>query len=140
MNEYIKIEYKGDYIHAKQHGPDSYDASLELWQRIVAACEEHRCFNVLGETFTTVALSTMAAYDHIKIFKAAGVTREHRVAWVHHVVETAAAMQFAETVLANRGLVNGGLFPTVKEAKEWLLGNTTDNTRSSRPSADASGG
>jgi len=127
MNKHITIEYKGGYIHARQSGPDSYEASLELWQRIVAACEEHHCFNVLGETFTTIQLSTMEAFDHIEIFKLAGVTLKHRIAWVHHSDDPNRTMEFTETVLKNRGLVHGGLFPTVDKAMEWLLGDSMDN-------------
>lgn len=129
MNKNITIEYEGDYVHARQSGPDNYDASLELWKRIVDACEKHHCFNILGETFTTEPLSTMDAFDHIKIFELAGVTLKHRIAWVHHVAETAEPIEFAETVLHNRGLVNGHLFPTVEKAVEWLLGMPMDNQR-----------
>ena len=127
MNENIKIEHMGDYVHARQYGPDSYDASLELWQHIVVACEEHNCFNILGESFTTKALTTLEAFDHIKIFKLAGITLKHRIAWVNHSKETVDSSRFAETALRNRGLINGHLFPTLAEAKHWLLGDSMDN-------------
>jgi len=126
MTDNIVIEYVRPFIHARQYGPDSYEASLELWNRIVSACEKHSCFNILGESFTTVELSTIAAYDHVKIFRSAGVTWKHRIAWVHHVEETADAMRLVETVLVNRGLANGRLFPTVEEAKQWLLGDAME--------------
>ena len=121
MNENIKIEHMGDYVHAQQYGPDSYDASLELWQHIAATCKEHNCYNILGESFTTQALTPMEAYDHIKIFELAGITFKHRIAWVNHSKETVDSTKFAETVLKNRGLINGQVFPTVEEAKQWLL-------------------
>ncbi len=124
MTSKISVEYKDNYIHAQQFGEDSYDASLELWQRIVAACEKHQCFNILGESFTTVGLSTMDAFSHIDIFTIVPVTRKHRVAWVHHIKETEETVKFAETALSNRGLLNGGLFKTVEEAKAWLFGES----------------
>ena len=127
MNENIIVEFKGDYVHARQYGPDSYDASLELWRRIMTMCEQNNCFNILGENFVTKPLTTMEAYDHITIFKDVGVTFQHRIAWVHHIEETAEPVRFMETVLLNRGLVNGQLFPTVDEAKKWLLGDRSDN-------------
>jgi len=127
MNEHITIQYKGNYIHARQSGPDSYDASLELWKRIVAACEEHHCFNVLGETFTTRQLSTREAFDHIIIFELAGVTLKYRIAWVHHSDDPDRTMEFTETVLRNRGVLNGALFPTVEKALDWLLEDSMDN-------------
>ena len=87
----------------------------------MAECEKHDYFNILGESHTEEPLSTMDAYNHIEIFKLAGVTKQHRIAWVHHVKETDKTMKFIENVLKNRGLVNGGLFPTIEEAKRWLL-------------------
>lgn len=93
----------------------------------MAACEENNCFNILGEGFITEPLTTMEAYNHIQIFRDVGLTRKHRIAWVHHIEETAEPARFAETVLNNRGLVNGRLFPTVEEAIEWLLGDGMDN-------------
>jgi len=122
MPDKIIIEHKDDYIHVRQYGRDNYDISLDLWHRIVAACEQHNCFNILGESYTTNELSTIEAYDHIKIFRLAGVTIRHRIAWVHHVSETDKPVKFIENVLKNRGLVNGSFFASVKEAKRWLQG------------------
>ena len=127
MNENIKIEHMGDYVHARQYGPDSYDASLGLWQHIVDTCKEHNCYNILGESFTTQALTILEAFDHIKIFKLAGVTLKHRVAWINHSKDTVDSTRFAETVLKNRSLINGHLFSTVEEAKHWLLRDSMDN-------------
>jgi len=122
MRDEIVIECEGDYIHVRQSGRDSYEISLDLWRRVVAACEEHQCFNVLGENFSTESVSMMDAYDHDKIFARAGVTLRHRIAWVHHDPGTIEPTRFIETVLRNRGMVNGYLFATVEEAKRWLLG------------------
>ena len=121
MRQKIIIEHKGDYIHVRQYGEDNYDISLDLWQRIVAACRQYDCYNILGESHTT-ELSTIDAYSHIEIFNLAGVTLRHRVAWVHKAAEPSAEGRFVETVLKNRGMVNGRLFASVAEAKRWLLG------------------
>ncbi len=43
MTHEIIIEHEGDYVHARQYGSDSYEASLKLWRGIVAACERHAC-------------------------------------------------------------------------------------------------
>jgi hypothetical protein len=122
MRDEIVIEHEGDYVHVRQYGRDSYEISLDLWRRVVAACEEHQCFNVLGENFSTDSFSMMDAYDHGKIFQIAGVTLRHRIAWVHHDPGTIEPTRFAETVLKNRGLANGYLFTNVEDAKRWLLG------------------
>jgi len=122
MCDEVVIEYEGDYIHVCQSGRDSYEISLDLWQRVVAACEEHQCFNILGESTSTEAVSVMHAYDHDKIFAIAGVTVRHRIAWVHHDPATFESVRFIETVLKNRGMANGYLFSNVEDAKRWLLG------------------
>lgn len=121
MLDEIIIEHKGDYIHVRHYGRDSYDISLELWRRIVAACERYHCFNILGETHTTERLSTMDNYNHIKIFREAGVTLQHRIAWVVSEPESTPDIRFVGTVLRNRGLARGGIFPRVEDAKRWLL-------------------
>jgi hypothetical protein len=122
MCDEVVIEYEGDYVHVRQYGRDSYEISLDLWRRVVAACEEHQCFNVLGESFSTDTVSTMHAYDHGEIFEMAGVTVRHRIAWVHHDPATIETVRFIETVLKNRGLANGYVFSNVEDAKRWLLG------------------
>jgi len=123
MRDEIVIDYRDSYIHVRQYGRDNYDVSLDLWRRIVAACDEYNCFNILGESYTTEELSTADAYDHIKIFRLAGVTMRHRIAWVHHGEDLAKNSQFIEDTLTNRGLANGSFFPSIEEAERWLLGN-----------------
>ncbi len=61
MRENITIEHKGSYIHVRQYGKDNYDISLKLWRRVVAACEQYDCYNVLGESHTTEELSIVDA-------------------------------------------------------------------------------
>ncbi len=123
MQDEIIVEYKGSHVHAKIYGKNNYDVSLEVWRRIMAACKEHNCFNILGENFTTNELSTMDAFNHLQILELVGLTPRHRVAWVNHVKETSRGLEFVETVVVkNRGLANGRLFSDVEEAKQWLLG------------------
>jgi len=122
MTQYtISIEHKDGYIHVRLHGRDDRAVSLELWQRIAEACETYHCYNILGESYNKENLSIIDAYDHIEIFKQAGVTLKHRIAWVHHVEESAKGIQFVEMILKNRALMNGGLFGSVEEAKRWLV-------------------
>lgn len=127
VRDEIIIEYKGSHVHARIYGKNNYDVSLEVWRRIMAACKEHNCFNILGENYTTEELSTMDAFNHIEILGLVGLTLQYRVAWVNHVKETSRGLEFVETVVVkNRGLVNGGLFPNIEEAKRWLLGEENE--------------
>lgn len=90
----------------------------------MAMCKKHNCFKILGENYTTEELSTMDAFNHLKILEEMGLTLQYRIAWVNQVKETAGGVEFVETVVVkNRGLANGGIFPNLEEAKRWLLGD-----------------
>jgi hypothetical protein len=80
MRYKITIRYESDYLHVQHTGDDSYQIALELWRRIAKACEKHQCFNILSESDTNKLLSTMDAFNHIKIFQDAGITHKHRIA------------------------------------------------------------
>lgn len=127
MRDEIIIEYKDNYIHVRHYGKNNYDISLDLWRRVKAMCDQNNCFNILGENYTTDELSTMDAFNHLKILELVGLTLKHRIAWVNQVKETAKGIEFVETVvIKNRGLVNGGIFSSVEEAKLWLLGKENE--------------
>jgi len=123
MRDKMIVEYKGSYVYAAMYGKNNYDLSLELWRRIMAVCKQYNCFNILGENHTTEELSTMDAYDHLRILKEVGLTLQYRVAWVDQETPTARGLEFVETVVVkNRGMANGRLFSNVEEARRWLLG------------------
>ena len=127
MRDEVIVEYRGDYIHVRHYGKNNYDISLDLWRRVKALCDQHNCFNILGESYTTEELSTMDAFNHLKIVELVGLTLKHRVAWVIQKKETGKGIEFVETVVVkNRGLVNGVIFPSVEEAKRWLLGKENE--------------
>ena len=108
------------FILVKQAGEDSYEVSLELWKEVAKACKKYQCFNILGISDTT-PLKTMGAYDHHKIFDEAKITMKHRIAWVENNSKAIEMLLFAETVLKNRGRLNGKVFANVVEAKKWLM-------------------
>ncbi len=123
----IVVEYRGNYVYAAMYGKNNYDLSLELWRRIMAECQKHNCFNILGENHTTEKLSTMDAYDHLKILQEVGLTLDYRVAWVDEETPTRKGLEFVETVVVkNRGMANARLFSNIEEAKLWLLGNENE--------------
>jgi hypothetical protein len=124
MQDEIIVKYLQDgYVHALHYGDANYETSLELWRRIVAVCKEYNCFNILGESHNTKDLSTMDAFNHLKILDEVGLTLRYRVAWVIRAEGIGRGIEFDETVIVkNRGLVQGGIFPSVEEARRWLLG------------------
>lgn len=119
------IEFVGDYISVVATGSDSYARGMTLWKSIAAACEQYDCYNILGQSRTVGELSTMDSFKHIEIFQEAGITWKHRIAWVAVDPDKFEQLKFIETVLRNRSLVNGGLFRTVEEARNWLQGDGT---------------
>ncbi|MCC9606891.1 hypothetical protein LOC68_15595 [Blastopirellula sp. JC732] len=121
------IEYMGGYLSVVATGADSVPRSLELWKQIVAACEEYDCYNILGQSRTGGEFSTMDAFKHIEIFREAGITWKHRIAWVAADPHKYEDLKFIETVLRNRALVNGHLFRTTEEARHWLLAHPLEH-------------
>ncbi len=92
-----------------------------MWRRIVKTCESYDCFAVLGEQNMENPLEVIENYQIQDIFRKVGITSQYKIAWVDLNFKTLESTQFAETVLLNRGLVNGRLFTDVDKAKEWLF-------------------
>lgn len=101
--------------------PDRASVS-QMWKDIIAACTENSCFSILGIANMEQPLKLADAIDHQAIFLEAGVTVDHRIAWVQLNPEALAMTELAETVLLNRGLLNGRLFTDEFEARRWLAG------------------
>ena len=111
----------GDYVEARSTGDKSYQTAVALWREIIRVCDEHDCYKVLGIGESTTPMSTMDAMNHTKLFQDFSITRKYQVAWVELNREAVGSIKFLETVLLNRGLLNGKLFHEVAEAKRWLL-------------------
>lgn len=130
MSYRIVVEYRGDHVYTAHYGKNNYEISLELWRRVMEACKQHNCFNILGENFTTAELSTMDAFNHLKILEEVGLTLQYRVAWVDEKTSTGKGLEFVETVVVkNRCLANGRLFSNAEEARRWLLGNENEKQK-----------
>lgn len=102
--------------------PDRASVS-QMWKDIVAACSENSCFSILGLTNLERPLKLADAIDHQAIFLEAGVTIDHRIAWVQLNPAAYKMTEVVESVLLNRGLINGRLFTDEFEARRWLAGN-----------------
>lgn len=111
-----------NYLHVDVKGVGTYEAALTLWRTVVQACEEHQCFNVLGEQYLLDTVSTTEAFDHPELFKKAGITAKHRIAWVDNNPRTRDTTAFIRDVLTSRSIGTGRLFSELETAKTWLLG------------------
>ncbi len=113
-----------NYLHVDIRGVGTYEAALELWTSVAQACEQHQCFNILGEQFLMATVSTTDAFDHPAIFKKAGINVRHRIAWVDKNPRTRETTAFIRDVLTSRSVSYGRLFNDVESAKHWLLAHS----------------
>jgi len=121
MSYQMSVIFMGDYVEARSTGDKSYQTAVALWREIIRVCDEHDCYKVLGIGQSTTPMPTMDAMNHTKLFQDFSITRKYQIAWVELNREAVGSIKFLETVLLNRGLLNGKLFHEVAEAKRWLL-------------------
>lgn len=114
------IEHVNSTIEVRVTGSLDRATSLQMWTDIVAACTEHSCHSILGLSNLDQPLKLGDAINHQAIFLEAGVTIDHRIAWAQLNPEAYEMSQLVETVLLNRGMVNGRLFTDEHEARRWL--------------------
>jgi hypothetical protein len=111
-------------IEVRTSGVPDRSSVSQMWKDIVAACAKQQCFYVLGLANIDAPLKVADAIDHQAIFLEAGVTIDHRIAWVQLNPAALEMSRLAETVLLNRGLANGRLFTDEFEARRWLRGES----------------
>jgi hypothetical protein len=121
MSYEMSVTFLGDHVEDHSIGDKSYQTAVALWREITKVCGEHNCYKVLGVGESTTAMPTMDAMNHEQLFKDFAITHNYKIAWVELNKEAVGSIKILETVLLNRGLLNGMLFPGVDEAKQWLL-------------------
>ena len=114
------IEHRDGAIEVRVSGVPDRQSNRQLWKDIVAATKEHGCLYILGLSNLDRPQKVADAIDHQAVFLEAGVTIDHRIAWVQLNPEAFEATRLAETILLNRGLANGRLFDDEFEARRWL--------------------
>lgn len=120
MTAQYTIEYVRSIIEVHVSGIPDRESIAQMWKDIVATCAEHQCLSILGLSNFDRPLKLADAIDHQAIFLEAGVTIDHRIAWVQLNPAAYAMTELVETVLLNRGLANGRLFTDEFEARQWL--------------------
>lgn len=121
MTYEMSVIYKGDYVEARSVGDKSYQTAVALWSEITKVCAEHDCYKVLGIAESSTAMPVMDAMSHAQLFKDFAITNRYRIAWAELNKAAIGNLKFLETVLFNRGMLNGKAFHDVEEAKRWLL-------------------
>lgn len=120
MAAQYSIEHVNSTIEVHVSGIPDRQSVSQMWKDIIAACAEHQCLSILGLSNVDQPLKLADAIDHQAIFLEAGVTIDHRIAWVQLNPQAYAMTELAETVLLNRGMINGRLFTDELEARRWL--------------------
>lgn len=120
MGAKYAIEHVHSTIEVRASGTPDRASVTQMWKDIIAACTEHQCLSILGLSNMEQPLSLADAIDHQAIFLEAGVTIDHRIAWVQQNPKAHKMTEIAETILLNRGMLNGRLFSDEFEARRWL--------------------
>ena len=122
------INAEPSLISVSAQGLPDYLSIDALWHDIVAACNQHQCFDVLGTSNLEPAASG-EAYSHAAIFEAAGVNRGFRIAWVEENPAAKEWIKLSEAVVRNRDLASARAFDSVAEAKRWLAETKAEPAR-----------
>jgi hypothetical protein len=107
-------------IEVRVSGTPDRQSIAQMWKDIVVACRQHQCLSILGLSDMDRPIKLADAIDHQAIFLDAGVTIDHRIAWVQLNPEAVRMNILIESVLLNRGLANGRIFTNEIEARNWL--------------------
>ena len=120
MRNKLVVTFEDDHVRVISDGVKDHYFQERLWDEVAAVCERHKCYRVLGIAHTTVPLEVIDAYDTARMMRERNIDGRYRIAWVEHSQDALDVVEFAETVLINRGLP-GRLFPDEGKAKEWLF-------------------
>ena len=123
MANAFEVTFEGDHILARTFGDKDADLAKRLWTEVAQLSREHECLRILGIGDTATPISTIDAFDFPAMFREVGIGPHHRIAWVELNQQYVNTMKFLDDVLLNRGLP-GRVFPTVEDAKAWLLEDT----------------
>jgi len=116
------VEEREDYLHIVVRGKNDAATIRRYIKDALAASIAHSCPNLLVEENLDGPRLTMGEIFQI-VAEASGSAKHdvHRIAFVDtNPAHSLSNMKFAETVALNRGMMMNA-FPTVADAKQWLL-------------------
>lgn len=123
MSYTINIELKDQYIHATINGENTLANVLSYFEKIYAACIQHRCSNVLiEEHLTGPNLDTFDIFVVITKNFSKAKSIGLRLAYVDMNTEhSKRGLKFAENLAHIRGVNVRLFYYTIEEAIAWLL-------------------
>lgn len=122
MYNKLEVTFEGDHIRVIADGDKDYYFLDKAWREIVAVCEQHDCYKVLGIANTSTPVEAVEAYELPSLYRELSIDQRYSIAWVELDEDARDMIAYVQTVLANQGLP-GLLFETEAEAREWLLGS-----------------
>ncbi len=120
MSHRYSITKKDSVIRVNTKGAFDFVAIFEMWEQIVAACNRHSCFRVLGLSNLDEPPAPIDSYEYMGMLQAVGITAKYRVAWVAQNPALFELMVLAETVIKNRSELVVRVFEKEASAEEWI--------------------
>lgn len=120
MSQRHTIEKIDSVIRVRTAGAFDFVNVFEMWEQIVAACQKHNCFNVIGLSNLDEPPAQIESYEYLSMLQAVGLTPKHRVAWVAENPALLDVMTLAETVIMNRSELVVRVFADLDGAERWI--------------------
>ena len=118
-NKYL-ISCKEDHIEAISDGPKTLEFSIHLWSKIIHACKECTCFNILNISNSQSPITVTEAINHLKSFEHLEITNDYRIAWVELNPVCGKSALLVESLLSSYE-TNIRSFMDIGDAKRWLF-------------------
>lgn len=120
MSLRYKISKEDSVIRVRTEGVFDFLQAYEMWEKIVAACNSHNCFRVLGQSGLEEPVPALDAYEHLGILESVGISPHHRIAWVAEDPALLDSLRIVETVVRNRSPFAVRMFDKMNDAERWL--------------------
>ncbi len=120
MSHRYDIAKQDSVIRVNTTGDFDFVGIFEMWEKIIAACDTHNCFRVIGLSNLDEPPAPIDSYEYMGMLQAVGLTPKHRVAWVAQNPTLFDQMLVAETVIRNRSELTVRVFETEADAEEWI--------------------
>ena len=117
------IAYDDDVVRVSTSGNFDYLKGLQMWQEIVATCEQHECCDVLAVSGMEKPIPAPDVFNSGEFFATVGITDKYRLAVVNKNDDVRESHKIAAKALQNRApsaTFKAGSFSSERDARRWL--------------------
>ena len=117
------IAYDDDVVRVSTSGSFDYLEALQMWEEIIATCEQHECFDVLTVSGVAKPLPSPDVFNSREFFDTVGLTDKYRLAVVNKNDEVRESHKIVVAALQNRttaATFKAGSFSNERDARRWL--------------------